>query len=62
MTNYKICLLPGDGIGPEVTTSARDVLAVLPIQWDFIECGMDRVGRRLAYKSRDWRIRTTGEK
>jgi homoisocitrate dehydrogenase len=38
--NYKICLLPGDGIGPEVIASARDVLTALPIQWDFVECGI----------------------
>lgn len=38
--NYKICLLAGDGIGPEVIASARDVLNALPIQWDFIECGI----------------------
>lgn len=38
--NYKICLLPGDGIGPEVIASARRVLDALPIQWDFIECGI----------------------
>ncbi len=37
---YKICLLPGDGIGPEVIASAREVLTALPIQWDFIECGI----------------------
>ncbi|MBI5838823.1 MAG: isocitrate/isopropylmalate dehydrogenase family protein [Chloroflexi bacterium] len=36
----KICLLPGDGIGPEVIASAREVLTALPIQWDFIECGI----------------------
>jgi len=38
--NYKICLLPGDGIGPEVIMSAREVLTALPIQWDFVECGI----------------------
>lgn len=38
--NYKICILPGDGIGPEVIASAKDVLNALPIQWDFIECGI----------------------
>ena len=38
--NYKICLLSGDGIGPEVIASARDVLTALPIQWDFMECGI----------------------
>lgn len=37
---YKICLLPGDGIGLEVIASAKDVLTALPIQWDFIECGI----------------------
>lgn len=37
---YKICLLPGDGIGPEVIASARDVLAALPLECNFIECGI----------------------
>ena len=40
MMKHKICLLPGDGIGPEVVASAKDVLTALPIQWDFIECGI----------------------
>jgi homoisocitrate dehydrogenase len=40
MMKYKICLLSGDGIGPEVAASARHVLEVLPIQWDFVECGI----------------------
>jgi homoisocitrate dehydrogenase len=40
MMNYKICILPGDGIGPEMIASAKDVLTALPIQWDFIECGI----------------------
>jgi len=38
--NYKICLLPGDGIGPEVIASARVVLESLPLEWDFVECGI----------------------
>ena len=33
---YHICLLPGDGIGPEVIAQARAVLAALPLNWDFI--------------------------
>jgi homoisocitrate dehydrogenase len=37
---YKICLLPGDGIGPEVIAAAREVLTALPIEWDFTECGI----------------------
>jgi homoisocitrate dehydrogenase len=40
VTKYRICLLPGDGIGPEVIASARDVLNALPIQWDFVNCGI----------------------
>jgi homoisocitrate dehydrogenase len=38
--NYKICLLPGDGIGPEVIAAAREVLTALPLEWDFTECGI----------------------
>ena len=37
---HRICLLPGDGIGPEVIASARDVLTALSLEWDFIECGI----------------------
>ena len=32
---YHICLLPGDGIGPEVIASAGQVLRALPLDWDF---------------------------
>ncbi|MCZ2126473.1 MAG: isocitrate/isopropylmalate dehydrogenase family protein [Anaerolineales bacterium] len=35
---YRVCLLPGDGIGPEVVASARKVLQALPLTWDFVEC------------------------
>jgi len=37
---YRICLLPGDGIGPEVIASVKDVLTALPLEWDFTECGI----------------------
>jgi len=41
MTNHRIALIPGDGIGPEVISAAREVLkAVGPrhdISWDFDE-------------------------
>ncbi|MBC7876893.1 MAG: isocitrate/isopropylmalate dehydrogenase family protein [Anaerolineales bacterium] len=40
MKRYRICLLPGDGIGPEVIASARNVLESLPLEWDFVECGI----------------------
>lgn len=32
---YKICLLPGDGIGPEVIAQAEKLLRALPIELDF---------------------------
>ena len=33
--SYKICLLPGDGIGPEVIECAEKVLRVLPLDLEF---------------------------
>ncbi len=38
---HRICLLPGDGIGPEVIQSARDVLEALalPLQWEYAGIG-----------------------
>lgn len=32
---YRICLLPGDGIGPEVIAAAEKVLRALPLELDF---------------------------
>lgn len=32
---YKICLLPGDGIGPEVIDCAEQVLSALPLEFEF---------------------------
>lgn len=37
---YRICLLPGDGIGPEVIACAKDVLNALPLTCDFTESGI----------------------
>jgi homoisocitrate dehydrogenase len=34
-TTYCICLLPGDGIGPEVVASATEVLRSLPLAFEF---------------------------
>ncbi len=34
--NYKICLLPGDGIGPEVIECAEQVLRTLPLDLNFV--------------------------
>ena len=35
--SYRICLLPGDGIGPEVIASAKQVLEALPLELEFTE-------------------------
>ena len=31
----RLCIMPGDGIGPEVIAQARVVLKALPLNWDF---------------------------
>lgn len=33
---YRICLLPGDGIGPEVIECAENVLHALPLDFEFV--------------------------
>lgn len=33
---YRICLLPGDGIGPEVIDCAEQVLCALPLNFEFV--------------------------
>ncbi len=33
---HRICLLPGDGIGPEVIDCAEQVLGALPLDFDFV--------------------------
>ena len=40
---YRITLIPGDGIGPEVATAARRVLDAsgVSIEWDVQEAGTD---------------------
>ncbi len=40
MSAYRICLLPGDGIGPEVVSAARRVLDSLPLQFEWTEAGI----------------------
>lgn len=32
---YRLCLLPGDGIGPELIDCAKQVLCALPLDWEF---------------------------
>lgn len=41
MSAYRICLLPGDGIGPEVIAEARRLLEALPLDftWEIGEIG-----------------------
>jgi len=36
MTKHSICLLPGDGIGPEVIDCAEQVLRALPLDLEFV--------------------------
>ena len=48
----RITLIPGDGIGPEVTQSARDIVtaAVADVTWEIAEAGMragEKTGRPL---------------
>ncbi|NLJ99114.1 MAG: isocitrate/isopropylmalate dehydrogenase family protein [Tissierellia bacterium] len=42
---YNITLLPGDGIGPEVITSARKVIEAtgVSINWEIVEAGNDAI-------------------
>ncbi len=44
---YPITLIPGDGIGPEVTTAARRILDATGVEFDWIisEAGGDLIGR-----------------
>ncbi len=37
MSAHRVCLLPGDGIGPEVIGAARRVLEALPVQFEWTE-------------------------
>ncbi len=36
MSRRRICVLPGDGIGPEVIGEALRILHALPVEWDFV--------------------------
>ena len=40
MSAYRVCLLPGDGIGPEVVGAARRVLESLPLNFEWSEAGI----------------------
>jgi isocitrate dehydrogenase (NAD+) len=39
---HRVTLIPGDGIGPEVTQSARDIVAAtgIGLEWEVVEAGM----------------------
>lgn len=43
MSKYTVILIPGDGIGPEVTAAARRVIDAVgvPIEWEVKEAGSD---------------------
>jgi homoisocitrate dehydrogenase len=36
MSLHRICVLPGDGIGPEVIEEALRILQALPVEWEFV--------------------------
>ena len=40
---YNITLIPGDGIGPEVTEAAKSIIEAsgVIIQWDTVNAGLD---------------------
>jgi isocitrate dehydrogenase (NAD+) len=40
---YKVTLIPGDGIGPELSQTVKDVLAgiQIPIEWEEVDAGED---------------------
>jgi isocitrate dehydrogenase (NAD+) len=42
---YKVSLIPGDGIGPEVTSAARKVLAAagMVIDWEIVDAGQSAI-------------------
>jgi homoisocitrate dehydrogenase len=40
MRTYRICLLPGDGIGPEVVGEAKRLLAALPLKVEWSEAAI----------------------
>ncbi|CCO09256.1 isocitrate/isopropylmalate dehydrogenase family protein [Desulforamulus hydrothermalis] len=49
---YKVTLIPGDGIGPEITAAARQVIEAtgVNIRWEVVEAGaaaLDRYGKPL---------------
>ena len=39
---YRVTLIPGDGIGPEVTGATTEILAAAgaPIEWERVDAGM----------------------
>ncbi len=41
--SYNVTLIPGDGIGPEVTTSARQIVDAtgVKINWEICEAGAE---------------------
>lgn len=45
--SYKVTLIPGDGVGPEITEAARNVLdaAGVKIEWEVVEAGAGVIER-----------------
>ena len=47
MAKYTVTLIPGDGIGPEITTAMRRVVEAtgVDIEWEVVEAGSDVMGK-----------------
>jgi isocitrate dehydrogenase (NAD+) len=47
MSKYTVTLIPGDGIGPEITTAMRRVVDAtgVDIEWEVVEAGADVMGK-----------------
>ena len=45
--SYRITLIPGDGIGPEVTSAARKVIAAagVVVDWEIVEAGAGAIDK-----------------
>ena len=49
--NFKIAVLPGDGIGPEISVQGVDVMSAVcekfghEVSYEYAICGADEIGR-----------------
>ena len=41
---HEIAVIPGDGIGQEVTPAAVDILEALDVSWEEVKSGQEQTG------------------